>query len=53
MLFGFVVIIVFHNEEIAWQIGTSWNRLTAQTIPLFLIATILGGWNKKNNYKTT
>jgi len=52
MLFGFVIIIVFHNEEIAWQIGTSWNRLTAQTIPLFLIATILGVWNKKNNYKT-
>ena len=52
MLFGFVVIILFHNENIAWQIGTSWNRLTVQTIPLFLIAAILGVWDKMENHKT-
>ena len=39
MLLSYFVINVFHTEEIG-LIMSSWNRLTVQTLPLFLM--ILG-----------
>lgn len=38
MLAGYFVVIVFHQADIYWQVGTSWNRLTLQVMPLFLVA---------------
>jgi len=40
LLLGYLVIILFHNAEIYWQIGTAWNRLTTQTLPLFLMLLV-------------
>ncbi|HEA65656.1 MAG TPA: hypothetical protein ENI07_02370 [Desulfobacterales bacterium] len=41
LLLGFLVIILFHSQNIGWQVGTSWNRLTIQAIPLFIIAIVI------------
>jgi len=40
LLAGFFVVILFHPAEVYWQVGTSWNRLTVQTLPFFLVVTI-------------
>ncbi|MFH0780834.1 MAG: hypothetical protein V2B20_02635 [Pseudomonadota bacterium] len=40
MLLGYVVIVVFHEAEIYWQVGTSWNRLTEHILPFLLICLI-------------
>ncbi len=45
MLLGYLVIVVFHNDDIYWQIGTSWDRLTVQTMPLLLIVFVPHTWN--------
>ena len=44
MLLGYLVIVVFHNDDIYWQIGTSWDRLTVQTMPLLLIVLVPHTW---------
>lgn len=44
LLVGYLVIILFHPAEIYWQIGTAWNRLTVQTIPLFLVLLVSMYW---------
>ncbi|MCI5122168.1 MAG: hypothetical protein D3908_13450, partial [Candidatus Electrothrix sp. AUS4] len=41
MLLGYFVIILFHQSEIYWQIGTAWNRLTVQVLPLLIILSVL------------
>ncbi|MCI5131283.1 MAG: hypothetical protein D3904_07110 [Candidatus Electrothrix sp. EH2] len=41
MLLSYVVIILFHQNEIYWQIGTAWNRLTVQALPLLIILLVL------------
>jgi len=45
MLLGYLVIIVFHNDDIYWQIGTSWDRLTVQVMPLLLVVLVPHAWN--------
>lgn len=40
LLAGFFMVILFHQAEVYWQVGTSWNRLTAQTLPFFLVTTV-------------
>lgn len=40
MLLGYFVIIVFHKDDIYWQIGTAWDRLTIQMMPLLLIVLV-------------
>ncbi len=41
ILLGYFVIIVFHEAEIYWQVGTSWNRLTVHALPLLLIGSVV------------
>jgi len=40
LLSGYFIIIIFHPGEIYWQIGTAWNRLTVQVLPLLLILLV-------------
>jgi hypothetical protein len=40
MLLAYCVIVVFHTADIYWQVGTSWNRLTLQAIPLSLAMVV-------------
>ena len=40
MLLGFLVIIIFHYQNLHWQIGTAWNRLTLQSIPIFILVVM-------------
>ena len=41
MLLGYFIIVIFHEAEIYWQVGTSWNRLTVHFLPFLIIAMIL------------
>lgn len=40
MLLGYFIIVVFHEAEIYWQVGTSWNRLTVHVLPFLLICLV-------------
>ena len=40
ILLGYFVIVVFHEAEIYWQVGTSWNRLTLHVLPFLLICMV-------------
>lgn len=51
MILGYFVIILFHEADLSWQIGTSWNRLLAQTLPLFAIVVASVGWRCCENDK--
>ncbi len=42
MLLGYLLIVLFHQAEIYWQVGTSWNRLTVQVLPLLIVVVIPG-----------
>lgn len=44
MLLSFWGIIVFHTDEIYWQVGTSWNRLSVQMLVLFIPVVVSGLW---------
>ena len=37
LLGGYLLIILLHQAEIYWQVGTAWNRLTVQVLPLLLL----------------
>lgn len=39
MLLGYFIIII-HHKNLWWHIGTAWNRLTVQTLPLFIVAIL-------------
>ncbi len=39
MLLGYLFIIA-HYHKLWWHIGTAWNRLTVQTLPLFIVAVL-------------
>jgi hypothetical protein len=41
---GYFTIIVFHINEIYWQLGTSWNRLTLHAMPLVLVFLVTQLW---------
>ncbi|MCI5218526.1 MAG: hypothetical protein D3914_04895 [Candidatus Electrothrix sp. LOE2] len=41
MLVGYLVIILLNPNEIYWQIGTAWNRLTVQVLPLLIVLLVL------------
>lgn len=43
MLLGYFIIVIFHEAEIYWQVGTSWNRLTVHVLP-FLLICLTGQW---------
>ncbi len=40
MLSGYIFIII-HHKNLWWHIGAAWNRLTVQTLPLFVVAIII------------
>ncbi len=40
MMLAYCIIVVFHTADIYWQVGTSWNRLTLQAIPLALAMVV-------------
>lgn len=40
MLFSSFVIVIFHPLDVHWLVAASWNRITAQTLPLFLVVII-------------
>ena len=40
MLMIYFLINVFHYADLGWQMGSSWNRLTAQALPLLCLAVI-------------
>lgn len=42
---GYLLIILFHEAEIYWQVGTSWNRLTVHFLP-FLVIAMVGLWHE-------
>jgi hypothetical protein len=44
MLLVYFVIIVFHEAQIYWQVGTSWNRLTVHVLPFLLIGLVYQIW---------
>jgi len=44
LLLGYLVIVVFHSLEIYWLVGTSWNRMTAQVMPLFIVVLVPIYW---------
>lgn len=35
-LAGLFLVVVGHTAEIGWQVGTAWDRLTLQAVPLFM-----------------
>ncbi|WP_417912660.1 hypothetical protein [Candidatus Electronema sp. TJ] len=37
LLTGYFATILFNANEICWETGTTWIRLTVQTLPLFLV----------------
>lgn len=43
---GYLLIILIHEAEIYWQVGTSWNRLTVHFLP-FLVIAMVGLWHQK------
>ncbi|KAB2891961.1 MAG: hypothetical protein F9K32_02195 [Desulfobulbaceae bacterium] len=43
MLLGYFVIVVFHTDDIYWQVGTSWDRLTVQVMPM-IVVVICSRW---------
>lgn len=49
LLFGYLVVILYHTDDVTWQIGTSWNRLTVQAVPLFLVTVIPEFWHRLKN----
>ena len=40
MLMIYFLINVFHYADLGWQMGSSWNRLTVQALPLLCLAVI-------------
>ncbi len=42
---GYLAVIVLHQAEIYWQVGTAWNRLTLQVMPMLILIT-LSNFNK-------
>lgn len=44
LLTGYFVIILFHAAEVYWQVGTAWNRLTVQSLPLFMVLLVPMYW---------
>lgn len=51
LLAGYLVVILFNSDEISWQIGTAWNRLTVQVLPLLLILLVPSAWERMINTK--
>ena len=37
ILLGYFMIVIFHQDDILWLVGTSWNRLTLHAMPLLII----------------
>ena len=40
MLFSSFIIVIFHPSDVHWLVAASWNRITTQTLPLFLVVII-------------
>lgn len=40
MLFASFVIVIFHPSDVHWLVSASWNRITTQTLPLFIVVLI-------------
>ncbi|MCI5123199.1 MAG: hypothetical protein D3925_01660 [Candidatus Electrothrix sp. AR5] len=51
MLAGYLVVILLHSNEIYWQIGTAWNRLTVQVLPLLLIILVCLYFSPGNKWR--
>lgn len=39
-ILGPFIILLFHETEIAWAVGASWNRFTAAVLPFLLVTTV-------------
>ena len=46
LLAGYFATILLNSNEIYWQIGTAWNRLTVQFLPLLLILLMPIFWTR-------
>ena len=46
---GMLTIMLFHKDDIGWQINTAWDRLTMQVLPLLLIPTLIFGQKKSSS----
>ena len=51
LLSGYLVIVLLHSAEIYWQVGTAWNRLTVQTLPLFIVLLVPLYYGRITGYK--
>jgi len=51
MLLVFLIIMLFQPDEIYWQVGTSWNRLTVQSLPLFFVTIFPELWRLWSKYQ--
>ncbi len=49
LLAGYLAIILCSSNEIYWQIGTAWNRLTVQALPLLLVLLVPPVWERTSN----
>ncbi|PIE59569.1 MAG: hypothetical protein CSA32_03225 [Desulfobulbus propionicus] len=36
MILGYFTIVVFHHDDVYWLVGTAWNRLTLQVLPILI-----------------
>ncbi len=46
---GMLTIMLFHKDDIGWQINTAWDRLTMQVLPLLLIPTLIFSQKKSSS----
>ncbi len=47
-LAGLFLVVVGHTAEIGWQVGTAWDRLTLQAIPLLIIGVFIASCREEN-----
>jgi len=46
ILSGYLIIVIFHHADIYWQVGTSWNRLSLQILPLLIVVVVPRVWDQ-------
>ena len=40
MLLAYLAIVLLHQADVFWQVGTAWNRLTVQVLPIFMMILV-------------
>jgi hypothetical protein len=53
LLFGYLVITLFHFESLGYQVGSSWNRLTLHALPMMIVTIVnsLHRWIEKSGIR--